>query len=323
MIKQFKQILGLAATISSCYSAATAYIPGFELANGSRNDLIRVGSAGGFSAYTDPSKDVSMLFITLVASGTAAEPNDTPTFSTYTDTGMLRHLPSTIKDVYIMGDATDFSTLVLGNSLHTYYSPDYRPAAYALPTPAEKTTVHFCLSAAPTTSPLTWFQGPLPAGCRLVIEPGSADPFINLVLPLAGGKIIIGAPVAPEAGFSDLLASSTGACPIQRHPKISVDNAYSQARMTLAESTVFTFAVNGISFAGAFPITFYSSSDFIDPAADSAETGYTVGKRTTVTVYGKHSALPEINTTLTAGGTSKFVVASSAPKLPTISPPLA
>jgi len=38
MIKQFKQILGLAATISSCYSAATAYIPGFELANGSRND---------------------------------------------------------------------------------------------------------------------------------------------------------------------------------------------------------------------------------------------------------------------------------------------
>ena len=317
MIKQFKQMLGLAATISSCF-AATVYTPGFELADGSRSDIIRVGSTGSFSAYTDPSKSVKALYITLVASGTTAKPNNVPTFSTYTDTGMLRHLPSTIKDVYIMGDATDFSTLVLGNSLHTYYSPAYRPAAYALPTPAEKTTVHFLLSHAPAVSPLLWFQGPLPAACKLVIEPGSADPFINTVLPLAGGKIVIGAPVAPEAGFSDLLAGSSGPCPIQRHPKLLVEDAHDKAVMTLAEATSFNDAVNGISLAGAFPVTFYKPSDLVDPAANSAEAGYVVGERTTLTLFGKHGVLPEVNATLTAGSTSKLVVASAAPKLPIV-----
>ena len=178
------------------------------------------------------------------------------------------------------------------------------------------------LSNAPSTSPQLWFQGPLPAGCRLVIEPGSADPFINTVLPVAGGKIILGAPVAPEAGFSDLLAGSTGPCPIQRHPKVSIDNAYLKAVMALSEDTIFNDAVNGISISGPHHVTFYSPSDLIDPAADSAEAGYTVGERATVTAYGKHSALPEINPTLLAGGTSKFVVASTAPKLPTLSPPL-
>lgn len=321
MIKQFKQMLGLAATISSCF-AATVYTPGFELADGSRNDIIRVGSAGGFSGYTEPGRDVSKLLITFVASGNAAEPNNVPTFSSYTDTGMLRHLPSTIKDVYLMGDATDFMTLVLGNSAHTYYSPDYRPAAYALPTPSEKTTVHFLLSNAPSTSPQLWFQGPLPAGCRLVIEPGSGDPFINTVLPLAGGKIILGAPVAPEPGFSDLLAGSTGPCPIQRHPKVSIDNAYLKAVMTLPEDTIFNDAVNGISLSGPHSSTFYSPSDLIDPAADSAEAGYIIGERVTLTAYGRHATLPEINANITAGGTSKFVVASTAPKLPTLSPPL-
>jgi hypothetical protein len=35
----------------------------------------------------------------------------------------------------------------------------------------------------------------------------NADPYIYTVLPLAGGDILIGAPLAPAAGFSSLLNS--------------------------------------------------------------------------------------------------------------------
>ena len=54
MIKQFKYILAIATTIGSYLGADTTYIPGSELANGTRSDTIRIGSAGGFQVSQIP-----------------------------------------------------------------------------------------------------------------------------------------------------------------------------------------------------------------------------------------------------------------------------
>ncbi len=303
MIKQFKYILAIATTIGSYLGAATTYIPGSELANGTRSDTIRIGSAGGFSGFTNPSRRIKTLYLTFVESGSTPAANT----SGYTGTS----LPTTVDDLWLEGDASDFATLVSGG------------AQYALPTPAINTTIHFLLSAAPTTSPLTWFKDTLPSGCRLVIEPGSADPFINTVLPLAGGNIIIGAPVAPAVGFSDLLASMTGSCPIQRHPNIAAKNAYSLAVMTLAEDTTFPYAVNGISLAGENTTTFGATSDILDPSSDSADAGYTVAAHKILTIVGSHAALPGIRSVLEAGGTANIKVTTTIVPLPKLTPSLA
>jgi hypothetical protein len=294
MIKQFKYILAIVTTIGSYIDAATDYIPGSELANGTRSDTIRVGSAGGFSGFTNPGKRIKTLYITFVESGS------TPAANTSSYTGA--NLPTTVDDLWLEGDATDFATLVSDGT------------QYALPTPSINTTIHFLLSAAPSTSPLTWFKKALPAGCRLVIEPGSADPFINTVLPLAGGHIIIGAPVAPAAGFSALLASMTASCPIQRHPEISAKKAYLHAVMTLEEITTFPYAVNGMSLAGDNATTFSATSDIIDPTSDSANAGYTVAK--ILTVVGSYAALPGIRSILEAGGTANIKATTTVVPLP-------
>jgi hypothetical protein len=301
MIKQFKYILAIATTIGSYLGAATTYIPGSELANGTRSDTIRIGSAGGFSGFTNPSRRVKTLYLTFV------ESRSTPAANTdYTGT----NLPTTVDDLWLEGDASAFDTLVSSGAL------------YALPTPAINTTIHFLLSAAPSTSPLTWFKNPLPSGCRLVVEPGSADPFINTVLPLAGGNIIIGAPVAPAVGFSDLLASMTASCLIQRHPNIAAKNTYSLAVMTLAEATTFPYAVNGISLAGENTATFSASSDIIDPSSDSADAGYTVAAHKILTIVGSHAALPGIRCVLEAGGTANIKTTTTIVPLPKLTPSL-
>ena len=322
MIKQFKYILAITATIGSYLGAATTYIPGAELANGTRSDIIRVGSAGGFSDFVNPSSAIKTLYITLMESGTGVEPNTTPTFSSYLGTGVIPHLPATLKDLYVMGNASDFMTLVLGDSLHDAYSSAYPPAAYALPTPAANTTIHFLLSDAPVTAPEKWFQGPLLSGSRLVVEPNSQDPFVNTVLPMSGGKIIIGSPVAPEAGFSALLDSITGSCAIQRHPRVLATEAYAAALITLEEATTFPFPVYGISLAGAFAVQFDATSNLIDPAPESTDAGYTVSANTILTLTHSQRDLPEVNNTLAAGGTSKVVISTSAVKLPTLVPTL-
>jgi hypothetical protein len=251
----------------------------------------------------------------LVESGTAAQANNVHTNS-YTGSGEIPHLSSTIKDIWIEGNAHGFDILVEGGR------------QFALPTPAAHTTIHFLLTRAPRTSPLTWFQSALPEGCRLVVEPGSADPYVNTVLPLNGGRIIIGAPVAPAIGFSSLLAGIQTAgyhCPIQRHPSIAAKNAYNKALITLSEPTIFPSPVNGISLSGPYPVTFNATSDLVDPSADSADAGYTVAAHTTLSIdaaRAAHATLPGIRSILKAGGTANIKVVTSTIALPKLTPAL-
>ena len=311
MITHFKYIFTTIAIIGSYLGATTtAYLPGDETATSKfRSDIIRIGAAGGFDGFTAPGRNCKALYITLVESGTAAQANNVHTNS-YTGSGEIPHLSSTIKDIWIEGDAHGFDTLVSGG------------AAYALFTPAAGTTVHFSLTRAPTDSPLSWFQGPLLANCRLVIEPESADPFINTVLPMAGGNIILGAAVSPEVGFSALLNTIPTPCLIQRHPRIAAKNAYNKAVMILSETTVFPSAVNGISLSGAYQVTFNATSDLVDPAADSADAGYTVAAHKTLSIDAAHAPLPGIRSLLEAGGTANIKVVTSTIALPKLTPAL-
>jgi hypothetical protein len=292
---------------------ATVYNPGL-VSNSSRHDAIVVGNAGGFEGFTVPDSSCKTLHITFMQSGTNVEQNYLLT-NAYTGSGDMPYLPHTIKDLWLDGDPTGFDTLVEGGR------------QFALPTPAAHTTIHFLLTRAPATSPLTWFQGDLPAGCRLVVEPGSVDPYINTVLPLNGGRIIIGAPVAPAIGFSSLLAGIQTAgyhCPIQRHPSVPVGEASSKALITLAETTTFPDPVSGISLTGSYATRFNATSDLVDPDADSAEAGFTVGEGNILTIFRSrgHAPLPAISSYLVPGGTSNIVIALNAVALPKLSPPL-
>ena len=292
---------------------ATVYNPGL-VSNSSRHDAIVVGNAGGFEGFTVPDSSCKTLHITFMQSGTNVEQNYLLT-NAYTGSGDMPYLPHTIKDLWLDGDPTGFDTLVEGGR------------QFALPTPAAHTTIHFLLTRAPATSPLTWFQGALPVGCRLVVEPGSADPYINTVLPLNGGRIIIGAPVAPAIGFSSLLAGIQTAgyhCPIQRHPSVPVGEASSKALITLAETTTFPDPVSGISLTGSYATRFNATSDLVDPDADSAEAGFTVGEGNILTIFRSrgHAPLPAISSYLVPGGTSNIVIALNAVALPKLSPPL-
>ena len=316
MIKQFKYMLGFIATISSYIeaTATTCYFPGLEGLE-ERSDIIRIGSSGGFADVTMPSPTCKSLYITFTKVASQAEPNIIPT-NGYRGIGDAPNFPSTLKDIYLMGDASDFQTLVLGNTRLGPTAPEYSPAAYGLPTPAANTNIHFLLTKRPTSSPLLWFQDELPSGCRLIIEPGSADPFINTVLPLNGGAIIIGAPVKPAVGFSNLLASMNKLCCIQRHPKVLASEAYLKAVLTLQETTVFPSHVNGISLKGPFSVTFEANSDLVDPTADSAGAGYIIASKRKLELYGAHTPLPAIASYMEPGGTSKIIAVKKEPELP-------
>ncbi|MEI7494021.1 MAG: hypothetical protein WCJ92_05435 [Alphaproteobacteria bacterium] len=312
MITHFKYIFTTIAIIGSYLGATTtAYLPGDESPTAKfRNDIIRIGAAGGFDGFTAPGRNCKALYITLVESGTAAQANNVHTNS-YTGSGEIPHLSSAIKDIWIEGDAHGFDTLVSGG------------AAYALFTPAAETTIHFLLTRAPATSPHSWFQGPLLAKCRLVIEPDSADPFINTVLPMAGGNIIIGSAVSPAVGFSTLLSTITAPCPIQRYPSMAAKNAHDKALITLREATTFPYPVNGISLSGPYQVAFNATSDLVDPSADSANAGYTIAAHKTLSLDAAFAPLPGIRSLLVEGGTSHIKVVTSPiplPKISTINP---
>lgn len=332
-------ILALFTSHQKITAGATAYSPE-ALIDGStaRLDTIRVGTAGGFDGYTAPPASVTKLYITLVPSGGAVEANNVPTFSSYDGTtGALTYLPSTVKDLYIIGDATDWATLVLGNSgFGGYpYSPALPAAAYGLPTPSAGTTVHFQLTDSPSVEPNLWFQGELPSECRVSIEPNSQDPHLVTVLPVNGGRVFIGSPIETQPGFSAALNAISQPTTFTRHPAIQPNQASTKAVINLGENTVFPSKVEGISFAGAYEIEFRAAVNplnlgstpsvfLVDVAADTAAAGITVGENASVAVYASVPAtipFPEFNVHIADGNVSNFTKTSKNQAI-TITPAL-
>lgn len=312
MIKQFKHLLLFIVISGLQLYAATKYTVGIET-DGTRVDSLLMGSASGFNDFRNPSNTCKELYINLEASASQPDPNNIPTNS-YTGTGAVPYLPDTLKHLYILGDASYFDTMVLGNTRTGDDAPIYSSAAYALPTPAAGTTIHFSLRNPPASNPLTWFQAPIPANCKLVIELQSADPSINTMLPLKGGYIIIGAPISFPHGFSDLLNSATKPVIIQRHPLVNPNNAYIEALVTLYEAVVFKWSVWGISLGGDYLSEFDEDSEIVDPSAAAANAGFLVASKKKLSIYSRdHSTLPEIASSWEEGGASTTITKTPAP----------
>lgn len=317
-------LLTLAAAIS-CLQATTYYEVGPEIGQ-TRTDIIYMGASGGFSGFTAPSSAVKFLNIQLSdlsaidSSLAAPEKNITPTNS-YDGTGDVPYLPSYIKEVYITGNATNFSTLVLGNTSHSYPYDTLPPAAYALPTPNKGTFVCFKLQNAPSSPPETWFQAPLPQNCTVVVDPNSADPCLEKVVPLNGGAIIIGSPVTMGDEMSDRLGEVTATLAIQRHPKVMAKQASTQAKITLTEAINFPCALHGLSMTGAYDVIFDANADLIDVDESTANEHITVKSNKSVQVYYSQVTRPDYDNITLETGAKFTATAANALLLPPVTIP--
>ena len=312
MMKQLRYILAFLTIINLHLDAVTHYTVGLEIA-GERTDSILMGSSGDFNNFINPSPTCKALYINLAVSASEPGPNVIQTNS-YTGIGTPPSLPATLEHLYIYGDASFFDTMVLGNEFTGPCAPTYPSAAYALPTPAEGTTVHFSLTKRPASNPRNWFQGPLPADCKLVIELGSQDPYVNTMLPLGGGAIVIGAPTDFLPGFSGLLNSAAKPVIIQSHPGIEPNLAYQKALVTLWENMHFAWGVWGISLKGAYQSSFRENSQIADPQADTAEAGFLIASGKKLSIYSHdHRTLPAIDSAWGYGGASTEITKKPAP----------
>lgn len=291
-MKKQLRLLAIAAALGSCLQAATEYTNGQEF-DSVRTDIVRVGTAGGFDGYRAPSAAIKTLIINFVSSGGAVERNTIQTNS-YIGSGPIPYLPATVKQVYITGDLTDYATLVLGNSDHLYGSLR-DPIAYALVTPAASTLVRFALQSAPSASPETWFQAPLLANCSVVVEPNSLDPYLEKVVPMSGGNIVIGSPVSMGDDMSTQLAAVRGSLQIIRHPLVTLQQASTQARITLTDDITFPCPVYGVSMTGAYDPTFNNITSLVDVDASTAGQNITIAAGKSVQVVYSQEDKPEFS----------------------------
>lgn len=279
MTKKFKYLIALAAILSPCFGATvtTAYIPGLD--DGTvRRDTVNIGGvAGDFAGYSVPGATVKTLYINLVRSE-AGIANANPTGIT--------SFPSTIKDIWITGNALSLNTVI-------------GAAARALPTPSDNTTIHFALTTAPAAA-VTWFQAALPSKCKIIIEKDSADPLLTNFLNTSFDSLTVGSPIT-------LPGAITIRAKVSRLSTLSESDALTRALITMAGATTFSKATKGISLAGAFAATFSDSSELVDPAA--AVTGYTIAAGKELKLIGSNaSARFPISTSITRGAGSKFTV---------------
>lgn len=297
----------------------TAYTSGANENNGQntiRNDILAIGSQlGSFAGYADPTGQTAgnvttILNLAFVKSGeTPNGPIETP-FSTPS-------FADTLKDIWITGDATNFDILVGGL------------ARNALPTPPDGCTVHFLLSNAPASDPVYWFQSALGSGCRVVVEPGSADPKLGSVLSglTSTNTLVVGNNLAFPASLSSVPFK------IQRHPKIPGSSASTRARITLGANTIFSAPVYGVSLGGAYTTGFAAfskpASYIIDPqsnlgaiTANSSD----LSTGTSLTLVALSAPLPTLRTYVNGTGTLGVVTQVNTvtvePNLPILSPAL-
>lgn len=280
MKKHFKILAIVAGAIWSqgWGATVTTYTPGIEEAStGIRRDTLLCGTAGNFNGYTDPVvATTKALYITLVNLTGAAVANGAVTTATT--------LPAAIKDLWILGDATDYVTVAGGPT-------------FALPTPAAGTTVHFLLSVAAGAALTNWFQAVLPSTCKIVVEPGSADPCLR-GLGTSIPQVTLGASVA-------LPATVTTIAKLSRHAKTTEANAAAQAQLTMAGPTTFTSGISGCSLAGAFIATVNASSTVVDPATISVLYSVAAGKE--LQIIGKNATpLYGANSIITLASGAKF-----------------
>ncbi|MCE2717137.1 MAG: hypothetical protein ACK4V2_03935 [Pseudomonadota bacterium] len=307
MTQRLGSILLFIICFISQLKAQTVYECGIETGK-KRFDTVLLGSAGGFNGYRDPSPKCDQIYITFTTNNSPSSPNYIPT-NEFTGVGSAPFIAPWVKHLHIIGDLSTFDTIVSGNTNVSGDGnvPIYPPVAYGLPTPNSGTTIHFSLDKPPASNPLTWFQRPLPANCTVVVELRSCDPFLDKILPLNGGYVVIGAPTKLPIGFSDAAASSK---PIvfQRHPELPLASAYAQAKLIMQEETTFNAAVWGISLNGAFLSHFSRDSSLAIPDEDSAAAGFAVARGKAVILYTKDlEAIPTIKEFSAPGG-SNFLV---------------
>jgi len=280
----------------------TVYECGMRLNVNQRRDTIKIGGTGGFNGFVTPEDWCQVLFINFVQTGSAAEQNTILT-NTYAGFGVAPVLPDHVNEIWITGDPTGYDVLVAGGP------------QYALPLPGPHTRIRFSLSRSPATNPLTWFQGALPEGCALVIEPGSADPFINSVLPMMGGNIVIGSNIEFGPGVAAALLSASRPCPIQRYPVETTEDLINPPIITLTEPTAFPWGIYGLSIRGEFPVTFSKGPgghcrDGMNPNLfnpDSTGAHYNIEHGCVLTIYrSPEYVLPEVDGCLVAGGSSRI-----------------
>lgn len=236
----------------------TSYTSGRRLNVNQRHDQLKIGCTGGFSGFSTPEEWCEVLFTSFIQTGTLAEQNTVLTNS-YDGTTSLTYLPETVKEWRLTGDPTGYDILVRGGR------------QFALPTPAANTRIRFGFTKSPASNPLGWFQGALPEGCSIVIDPGSADPFIDSIIP-QGGYMVVGSPITLRPGvaqlFADLYRNSIPFS-IQKHPEVVVD----EASITLTEPTVFPGIVAGIKLQGGYSSTFTSNSSLFNIEEGTALAG--------------------------------------------------
>ncbi|MCE2717154.1 MAG: hypothetical protein ACK4V2_03930 [Pseudomonadota bacterium] len=292
-MKKQLRLLATAAALGSCLQAATQYIVGQEF-DSVRVDTVRVGTSGGFHGYQAPSAAIKTLIVNFVSSGGVAERNTIQT-NAYTGSGPVPYLPASVKQLYITGNASDYATLVLGNS-DTLYAELKAPCAYALITPAASTAVRFALQEAPSSSPATWFQSPLLANCAVTVEPSSQDPWLEKVVPMNGGNIIIGSPVAIGDDFSTQLSAVRGTLQISRHPSVTLAQASTQAVATLTGDLISPYPIYGISIDGAYDLTFNgTTTSLVDVTSTTAGQKITVSAGKTAQVVYNQLDKPEFS----------------------------
>jgi hypothetical protein len=274
MKKQLKILAVLTgAVLSHGFGATTTYFPGLEEDCGERRDTISVGGAGHFNGYTPPSDKIKKLYINLVPAVAGVLNNADTVYDTF---------PTAVKDLYITGDSRGYGTLVNAANL-------------GLPTPAPGTVLHFALKTSAIVT--NWFKASLPTTCPVIVEPGSADPFLVGLQTTSLNSLILGISIILPVGITKVTS-------LKRHKSILEASSSTNARLTISAATTFSGGIKGASLGGAFGVTVGDNSEIVDPVDI---TGYTVSPNKKLEIIG--SAFPAVFPVSTAnnlGSGSKF-----------------